>query len=266
MHRVASFRQLSNTFSQFNNVHIPSRSRKPLTRKDAAVINEWRFSKIKEFKDKNFEVENEAFDRYMQNISLLEEVFSMKSILERSNGDEPTISNPNPTSTEDNTELMVSGLKLQLRSNSIRTDSFRRRVQQIVDRGLKKLQKRALDDGNNDQSGQDESHGPKRAKSLKPERALAVSDLIDKLNKARTEEDLKSCIDMKLQIFNRNTISNQTEIEDAAPKDQNPKTDLEPRKESSFSSKKIISTTELDQETLNKIDAHFSTLEQIEDL
>ncbi|KAK9984849.1 hypothetical protein SO802_034374 [Lithocarpus litseifolius] len=266
-HRVASFRQLSNTFSQFNNVQIPIRSRKPLTRKDAAVINEWRFSKIKEFKDKNFEVENEAFDRYMQNISLLEEVFSMKSILERSNGDEPTISNPNPTSTEDNTELMVSGLKLQLRSNSIRADSFKRRVQQIVDRGLKKLQKRDLDDGNNDQSGQEESHeGPKRAKILKPERALAVSDLIDKLNKARTEEDLKSCIDMKLQVFNRNTISNQTEIEDAAPKDQNPKTDLEPRKELSFSSKKIISTTELDQETLNRIDAHFSTLEQIEDL
>jgi hypothetical protein len=31
--RVASLRQLSNNFAQFNNVQIPLRSRKPLTRK-----------------------------------------------------------------------------------------------------------------------------------------------------------------------------------------------------------------------------------------
>lgn len=266
-HRVVSLRQLSNNFAQFNNVQIPLRSRKPLTRKDAAVINEWRFSKLKEFKDRNIEVENEAFDRYMQNISLLEEVFSVKSILEGSIEDEPTISNPNPTSTEDNTETMVSGLKLQLRSNSTRTDNFRRRIQQIVDRGLKKLQKRELDDSSNELSGPDESHeGPKRAKIWKPERDLAVNDLIDKLNKARNDEDLKSCLEMKLQIFNQDTRSNQTEIGDAAPKDQIPKIDSEPKKELSFSSKKLISTAELDQETLNRIDAHFSTLEQIEDL
>jgi len=211
-------------------------------------------------------VENEAFDRYMQNIGLLEEVFSVKSILEDSVENESSVSNPNPTSMENNREMMVSGLKLQLRSNSIRTDNFRRRIQQIVDQGLKKLQEPELDDGVNDLSDQDEpKEGPKKAKSWKTQRALAISDLIDKLNKARNEEDLRSCLDMKFQLFNRDT-SNQTEIEDADPKDQIPQNDYEHSKELQYSSKKLISNTEIDQETLNRIDEHFSSLEQIEDL
>lgn len=38
---------------------------------NAAAINVWRFSKLKEYKEENIEVENEAFDRYMQNVDLL---------------------------------------------------------------------------------------------------------------------------------------------------------------------------------------------------
>lgn len=38
-------------------------------------MNERRFCKLKEYRDRNIEVENEASDRCMQNISLLEEVF-----------------------------------------------------------------------------------------------------------------------------------------------------------------------------------------------
>ncbi|KAK6935055.1 hypothetical protein RJ641_035210 [Dillenia turbinata] len=111
--RASSLRQLSNNFAQFNSVQVPFRSKKPLTRKDAAAINEWRFSKLKEFRERNIEAENEAFDRYMRNISLLEEVFSVKSIPE-----EPPIGkstkldtepHPNPslyrTSVEDNEEV-----------------------------------------------------------------------------------------------------------------------------------------------------------------
>ncbi|KAK6919438.1 hypothetical protein RJ641_015342 [Dillenia turbinata] len=111
--RASSLRQLSNNFAQFNSVQVPFRSKKPLTKKDAATINEWRFSKLKEFRERNVEAENEAFDRYMRNISLLEAVFSVKSIPE-----EPPISkstkldtepHPNPslnrTSIEDNEEV-----------------------------------------------------------------------------------------------------------------------------------------------------------------
>ncbi|XP_040987885.1 uncharacterized protein LOC121235616 isoform X1 [Juglans microcarpa x Juglans regia] len=262
--RVTSLRQLSNNFAQFNNVQIPLRSRKPLTRKDAAAINEWRFSKLKEYKDRNIEVEDEAFDRYMQNISLLEEVFLVKSIIEGSIEDESSVSNPNATSLEANTEMLVSGLKLRLRSNAIRADNFKQRIQQIVHQGLKKLQKPDLNDGINEPSDQDEpNEGPKKAKIGKKEKASVMSDLIDKLNKARNEEDLKSCLEMKLQLFNQDTVSSKKEIQDAAPKDQIPKVDSEPRKELPYSLKKLISTTEIDEETLNRIDAHFSSLEQI---
>ncbi|KAG6687686.1 hypothetical protein I3842_11G085800 [Carya illinoinensis] len=262
--RVASLRQLSNNFAQFNNVQIPLRSRKPLTRKDAAAINEWRFSKLKEYKDRNIEVEDEAFDRYMQNISLLEEVFLVKSIVEGSIEDESSVSNPNATALEANTEMLVSGLKLRLRSNSKGADNFKQRIQQIVDQGLKKLQKPDLNDGINEPSDQDEpKEGPKKAKIGKTEKASAMSDLIDKLNKARNGEDLKSCLEMKLQLFNQDTISSKKEIKDAAPKDQIPKLDSEPIKELPYSLKKLISTTEIDEETLNRIDAHFSSLEQI---
>lgn len=264
--RVASLRQLSNNFAQFNNVQIPLRSRKPLTKKDAAAINEWRFSKLKEYKERSIEVENEAFDRYMQNISLLEEVFPVKSISEDSVENESHASNPNPTSDESNPG-MVSALKLQLRSNTMRTDNFRKRIQQIVDRELKKLQNPEVDDAVNDQSDKDEpNEGTKKAKNWKTERAAAISDLIDKLNKARNAEDLRSCLDIKSQLFNQDTTSNQTEIKDAEPSDQIPVIDLQPIKESQSSSTRLISTLEIDQETLNRVDEHFFSLEQIEDL
>lgn len=265
--RAASLRQLSNNFAQFNNVQIPLRSRKPLTRKDAAAINEWRFSKLKEYKDRNIEVENEAFDRYMQNISLLEEIFSVKSLLEGSTADGSSISNPNQTSMEDNTEMMISRLKLQLRSNSKRSDNFRRRIKQNVDQGLKKLQKHELDDGINEQSDQDgPNKRPKKAKSCKSERVSAVNDLMDKLNKARNLEDLKSCMEMKFQLFNLDARSSQPETNDVTLKDQIAKIDLVPRKELHCPLPKLFSTSEIDEETLDDIDAHFTSLEQIEDL
>lgn len=37
---------------------------------------------MREYKDRNIETENEAFDRYMQNVNLLEEAFSAKSSAE----------------------------------------------------------------------------------------------------------------------------------------------------------------------------------------
>ncbi|KAI9079053.1 hypothetical protein K1719_039005 [Acacia pycnantha] len=78
--RAASLRQLSNSFAQFNNLHVLLRSRKPLTRKDAAVINEWRLSKLRKYKERNIEVENEGFDHYMQKVELLKEVLLVESM------------------------------------------------------------------------------------------------------------------------------------------------------------------------------------------
>ncbi|KAJ0105825.1 hypothetical protein Patl1_18318 [Pistacia atlantica] len=213
--RVASLRQLSSNFAQFNNVQMPLRSRKPLTRKDASVINEWRFSKLKEYKDRNIEVENEAFDRYMQNISLLEEVFSVKSILEEFNEDESSISNPNSTSVEEDSEMMISGLKLKLKSNPKRSENFRRRIEQIVDQGLEKFQNFELNNDDNDElSDQSElEKSPKKAKfcsiiymqclvNLKQKMVVATKEAQELTEKndfePRKESDRRSMIRGKL--------------------------------------------------------------------
>ncbi|EXC26742.1 hypothetical protein L484_023357 [Morus notabilis] len=265
-HRVASFRQLSNTFSQFNNVQIPFRSRKALTRKDAAAINEWRFSKLKEYKDRNIEGENEGFDRYMQNISLLEELFSTKTISDGliEDGSESSISNRNPTSIEDDNGATISGLKLKLRSNPGRTSNFRKRICQIVDQGLEKLQKRQLGDCDDAPVNSKElDEEPKRAKDWWVGRASTLNDLIDKLNKARNEEDLKSCLEVKSQLFNPHTDRQLEPPTTELSTEQSDKDDLESKKEITYSLPKLISTTEIDQQTLTSVDAHFSSMEQI---
>lgn len=105
-----------------------------MTRKDAAAINEWRFSKLKEFRERHIEAENEAFDRYMQNVNLLEEVFSMKSMIDASFKDGSSIS----SATEANPEEMVPVLKLKLGSNPVRSDDSRKRIRQIVEDGDRK--------------------------------------------------------------------------------------------------------------------------------
>ncbi|KAL5551250.1 hypothetical protein UlMin_001426 [Ulmus minor] len=262
-HRVASFRQLSNSFSQFSNVQIPLRAKKPLTRKDVAAINEWRFSKLKEHRERDIEAENEAFDRYLQNINLLEEVLSAKSVSEGSTGDESSISNGNPAfKEEEDSAAIIRRLKLKLRSNPGRTGNSRKRIKKIVDDGLKKLQK--CEYGANDPKELDK--GPKRAEDWWAERASNLSDLIDKLNKARNEEDLKPCLEVKSQLFNHHTESALESQDTKVIKDQTARNDLESNKELTFSLPKLVNTTEIDQETLRCVDAHFSSIEQIENL
>ncbi|KAL9406005.1 hypothetical protein Peur_002977 [Populus x canadensis] len=267
-HRTASLRQLSSNFSQFNNLHSPLRSRKSLTRKEAAAINEWRFSKLKEFKDRNIEVENEAFDRYMHNISLLEEVFSLKSFLEGSTEDGSLSSNHDHASAEDDDteEKMVSEQKLKLRSNPRRSENVRKRLQQLVDGGLKKLQKLELNNGSvNNQNELDKR--PEKAKGLRAERASALSDLIDKLNKARNEEDLNSCMEINAQLSSQHTRSRTETKAVEVSREQIAKNDLAPpQKELDYFSQKLFRTVEIDHQALTSIDAHFSSLEKIEDL
>ncbi|XP_050377466.1 uncharacterized protein LOC126794737 [Argentina anserina] len=267
-HRVASLRQLSNNFAQFNSVNIRIRTKKPLTIKDAVATNEWRFAKLKEYKDRNIEVENEAFDRYMQNISLLEEVFSVNTNPEESIGDGSSISNHDTTATESDNGDMVSGLKLKLRSNPMRTSNFRKRIQHIVDQGLKKIKTCEPAGGDKEPSDQMELDlGPNKGEKWRAERVSALDDLIDKMNKARNEEDLQSCMEMKTRLFNELKSVSSSEFEDTEISEkQTTKNNLETRKESQYLFPHLISTTEIDLETLNSVDAHFSSLEQIEGL
>ncbi|AAF25970.1 putative transcription factor STY-LRP1 family [Arabidopsis thaliana] len=187
--RVSSIRQLSSNFAQFNNLNASSRQRKPLTIKDAQALNEWRFTKLKEYRDRNIEVENEAFDRYMSNVNLLEEAFSFTSV-----PDEESHGTAAPEQNKE--ENIVSELKLRLRSNSARTESFKKRIAETVKAGLVKLKR--LDLGS---SSDDQDDIKRRVKRKKwEEKGSALNEIIDKLNKARTEEDLKSCLEMKSKL------------------------------------------------------------------
>ncbi|KAJ0232832.1 Uncharacterized protein HA466_0287400 [Hirschfeldia incana] len=177
--RVSSIRQLSSNFAQFNNLNAVSRQRKPLTIKDAQALNEWRFTKLKEYRDRNIEVENEAFDRYMSNVNLLEEAFSLASVPDKETA----------ASERNNEEITVSELKLRLRSNSARAEGFKKRITETVKAGLVKVQGGKSDD-------QDDKERRIKRRQL-GEKTSALNEIIDKLNKARTEEDLKSCVEMQ---------------------------------------------------------------------
>ncbi|XP_010538363.1 PREDICTED: uncharacterized protein LOC104812740 [Tarenaya hassleriana] len=229
--RLASIRHLSSNFAQFNNLNVPLRPRKPLTIKDALVLNEWRFSKLKEYRDRNIEVENEAFDRYMKNVNLLEEVFSFASV--------PEENNDLATEQKDD-ERIISGMKLRLRSNSARTESFREGIREIINQGLVKLQNPRVDEQPERQA--------KRAKW--EERASAMSEIIDKLNKARTEEDLKSCTEMKSKLYHHRPASSvEVSGYDASEKSK----DLPG----------FVRRIEIGEETLKRIDEQGCSLEQI---
>ncbi|KAI4327215.1 hypothetical protein L6164_019703 [Bauhinia variegata] len=262
--RAASLRQLSNSFVQFNNLNVSLRSRKPLTKKDAASINEWRFSKLREYKDRNIELENEALERYMQNVDLLEEILTAKPVED----DASTALESDPTCTENENEMMVSGLKLLLRSNSRRSDSVRMIIQQIIDEGLKKLPDCALDsDVNEPNDGEEPNKASKKAKNWRTERLSAISELMDKLNKVRNEEDLKSCLEMKSQLFNLDQGSGKIESEENGTlKNETAESDTTLAKELDYSLPKLVGAIEIDQETLNAIDKHFSSLEHVEEL
>ncbi|XP_030524891.1 uncharacterized protein LOC115737071 [Rhodamnia argentea] len=265
--RVASLRQLSNNFSQFNNVQMPLRTKKPLTRKDAAAINEWRFAKLKEFKDRHIEVEDESFDRYMQNVSLLEDVFALESLAEGSGQDESPTSIPGPACGEEKS-IVFSEMKLKLKANPVRKENLRKRIHGVIDEGLRKLQKLELNNQANDSVVQGELINRPKIKGFLVERALIIHDLNEKLNKARNEEDLKSCLDMQAQLISQHVGSGETVAENTKPSlpAHAAEDDKKMGSGSAFSLPKSVSTAEIDQETLNIISSHFSSLEQIENL
>lgn len=263
--KVSSLRQLSSTFAQFNNVHIPLRSRKPVTKKEALAINAWRFAKLKEYKERNIEAEHEAFDRYMQNISLLEETFKVNS-KSPDNNNIPLLSN-SPTTSGDETGMMISEMKVKLRSDPARMDKFRKRIHQAVDQGLRKLQKHDPIETANNLIELDST--PNAAENwTRKKKTLSLIELNERLNKARNEEDLKLCMEMRSKIRGeRNTnFGEKTESAEVA-KEKGVSGNLSSAQDPDYTSLlKLVRTSEIDQDALNSIESHFSSLEEIEDL
>lgn len=223
--------------------------------------------KLKEHVEGNIEVENEAFDRYMQNISLLEETFSVAQGLKLE--DQLMVED---VSSEDKIHRLVSEIKVKLKSNVERADSFRERIQSLINQKLRKLQERGLfnDEGSPYDEEQDANREFKRRKKVikwHAERYAAMNDLMDRLNRARSE-DLKSCLELKQQLFNH---SDDNYVDKS--KDPNSEVKMVHKEESdslsalsSYSLPMVCTTVRINQAALSKIDAEFSSLDQIAQL
>ncbi|MQL84546.1 hypothetical protein Taro_017057, partial [Colocasia esculenta] len=256
--RLSSLRQLSSTF--INSL----RTRKPLSRKDAENINKWRFAKLKEHREGNIEVENEAFDRYMQNVHLLEETFSVNSLTDNM----PT---PEACSSEDDFSGLVTGIKIRLKSNPERVKNFRERTLGIVDEGLEKLKDLEFHDDMVSQADElDNFEDFKRKKKIlksRFDRTAAVDDLVANLIKARSEDDLKSCLERKYHLFNQDECL-------ASCKSHHRTADVMTAKDSpdslvaafSYSLPKLFTTVQIGEDSMSNIDEEFCSLEQIPEL
>lgn len=225
---------------------------------------------MKEFRDGNVEVESEAFDRYMQNVGLLEEVFGVNSEFDNQIRDEQS-SRLYSSSDGDNTEgMMVHGLKSKLRSKTATIESFRKRIQYIVDQGLKKVGKLEVVDVAEDVSDTEgQGRTTKKIKSMPSDKAMALSDLNDKLTKARNEDDLKACREMASQIFPWNTKKGSQPEPGESPSCMEKvieDDDSSTKRDAQFFPPKWVNPATIDQEALCRIDAQFSSLEEIEDL
>ncbi|KAL3817949.1 hypothetical protein ACJIZ3_003854 [Penstemon smallii] len=189
---------------------------------DTQVINEWRFLILKEFNYANVEVEIEGFNRYMQNVDLVEDVFSINSTLNEQIQDE--------------------------RPSKTINRKLEKRIQYIVDHKLRKLEKFELVDHTNELSNTEgDEKTAKKIKFSQGERALALTELIDKLNKARKEEDLKACWEMASQIFGNGFSDCDMSIE----------------KRCYCFPPKWVTPGMIDEEALSRLNAQFSSLEEM---
>lgn len=197
------------------------RVKRPLSRKEIAAINNWRFVKLKEYSDSKIEAEDEAFGRYMQNVSLLEDVFSLptKPLEGLSEDGNVTLAcrlsgQANSVSEDYSDEMLVEGLKVRLKSNTERSEKHRQRIRKLIEKGLQKLKRGdhgnlVDDDENNSAVTLGDCVEVKKPKAIGRERLKKVSlisTLLDKMSKARNQEDVNACIEMYKHTFGKDIL------------------------------------------------------------
>ncbi|ERN15483.1 hypothetical protein AMTRI_Chr03g51910 [Amborella trichopoda] len=243
-----------NYYTPFIGANIPVRSRKPLSRKEIAAINGWRFSKLKEHTDQDIEAENEAFERYMQNVSLLEEVFSIHPL-------EPGLDNqsePAPTSLKKDydTQKLLSCIKARIKADPQRGERNKQKLQGLIDARLGKLQS-----GDSiEEAGEKE---PKRTKNGDDkawfERPLITNGSMD--SKARIEDELKACLAMKLQLSGEKPSFLKSENDEIVTGQESKV--VNPR---SFGVGKLYTEAQVTDDELCNINAKFSSCHDFEEL
>lgn len=189
--------------------------------REAQITNTWRTQKMREFLDGELLSEDEAFDRYMFNMALLEEVFLPKTTA-------PTGLSPhgellvggcealNDEKDVSDTLMVVDGLRLQRGMNATRKEESRSRLKVIIDRSLQALkrgQQEADDFAEEEDCMQRLLYGRRRdlkrfkATTKKGKDCLKRIDLFDSLlqktSQIHSRADIESCGEMYRQNFGR---------------------------------------------------------------
>ncbi|KAK1286858.1 hypothetical protein QJS10_CPB20g01332 [Acorus calamus] len=113
----------------------------------AIAVNAWRFSKLKEYTEGNLKAETEEFERYMQNVSLLDEVFSPNLFLDGLMRDRLPAAGDSSCNEEDENIKAILTMKARLKSSAERIDSYRGIIKGIVSQGLNRMKVESYDEG-----------------------------------------------------------------------------------------------------------------------
>lgn len=232
-------------------------TKKSLTKKDVVGINKWRFMKLKEHMQGDIDAENEAYERYTQNVGLLEETFCPMEDADV----EPAEAT---SSEEERMDLLVSEAKVRLKSDNETADIFKERVATILDQKLKKLlesQSASEDDKPSDPNQDDHPSPMKFSTKQKMERSAKLNELLGKLTRARSEDDLKPCRDLIEQLFGKENGSSMD-------KPDRMETELGDQGSTAavarpYSIPKLCTTMEVDEDFASKINDEFSSLSQV---
>jgi hypothetical protein len=229
---------------------------------DVASINNWRFMKLKEHMQGDIDAENEAYERYTQNVGLLEEIFCPTEDAAA----EPE-AEAETNSEEESMDILVSEAMARLKSDNESACSFKERVATLLDQKLKKLlenQTASEDQSPSDQNADDDTKPVELTTKQKMERSAKTNELLGKLAGARNEDDLKACRDVAAQLLdneNDSTVDKSNQVE------------LLPRTQESSvaaawpcSFPKLWTRMEVDDSFASKVSEGFASLDQFAQL
>eukprot|EP00249_Psilotum_nudum_P018094 c26635_g1_i3 orf=111-1319(+) len=210
---AAGSTNLSSTQQSYDNIRLrTAKSSGHITRKEATFLNGWRFQKLKEFTEGNLAAEDEAFDRYMQNVSLLEEVFGLNAdpleglspeghlLIPSGNGNEAV------DMSADFAKL-AAGYRIRFRTSTKRKEIHRQKLRRAIDRSMQKLHRGEQEDAMLEiEDGYMGSLGMRReVKRIKVQskegrerlkRMDLFSTIFEKLKHVKNQTDLDTCLKM----------------------------------------------------------------------
>ncbi|KAG6551934.1 hypothetical protein Mapa_006551 [Marchantia paleacea] len=185
--------------------------------KEAYMTNTWRLQKIKEHAASEILAEDEAFDRYVSNASLLEEIFALRTgPLKGLTAAGELLRTEGTRCSEDeesklDESIFLDAMRGRPASNSKRKDASRQKLKQVIDKALLRLRKPGQEPSEviveDDESALTAGVSVARLESKRfkaqtaegkqsLKRTEAFDMLLQKLNHAKNQESLQECVDL----------------------------------------------------------------------